>query len=68
MRGLDGLFVPIVVMAGATLVAVWAGRLLGARLEQLERYGRHLEPHCAPALRGQPASLAIEIRAVGPCV
>ena len=40
MRGLDGLFVPIVVMAAATLVAVWAGRLLGARLVQLEGYGR----------------------------
>ena len=40
MRGLDGLFVPIVVVAGVTLVAVWSHRLLGARLEQLERYGR----------------------------
>jgi hypothetical protein len=28
----------------------------------------HLEPHCAPALLGQSASLAIEIRADGPCV
>jgi hypothetical protein len=40
MRGLDGLFVPLVVLAGATLVAVWGGRLLQARLERLERYGR----------------------------
>jgi hypothetical protein len=40
MRGLDGLFVPLVVVAGVTLVAVWGGRLLQARLERLERYGR----------------------------
>ena len=40
MRGLDGLFVPIVVLAGVTLVAMWGGRLLQARLEQLEAYGR----------------------------
>jgi hypothetical protein len=40
MRGLVGLFVPIVVVAAVTLVAVWGGRLLGQRLEQLERYGR----------------------------
>jgi hypothetical protein len=37
MRGLDGLFVPLVVVAGATLVAIWGGRLLQARLEDLER-------------------------------
>jgi hypothetical protein len=40
MRGLDGLFVPFVVVAGVTLVALWGGRLLRARLERLERYGR----------------------------
>ncbi len=46
MRGFDGLFVPLVVLAVAGLVAVWARGLLAGRL------GRHTIPRWLPLALG----------------
>ncbi len=50
MRGLDGLFVPFVVVAGVTLVALWGGRLLREELGTAEAPAAAEETAVEPGL------------------